>query len=352
MYCDEEIINVYLGQPKYQDKGNCFFDCFCDMMLHITQSYRLILECENYYISIQADGIVKSEKDGDISSIEKDSECIESYYHIFEDEPEEAPIVEYEFTLFTGEKIIAINALEKGYSIQFTDFTLKVIPYKEEEKFPYFIPASYSKVLGAERLIRKCTCGGNGVLAIDNVSDYCIRCDKCHLGTGSSMCAIDVIEEWNNAVGLFQMDDYPVESFNKCCFGTIEYIAIRARYQLFDDNTLECESVIAKIDGKLFKIGSCYVGQGNYDFSFEKLSNYNPEMWPRKIVSSKTNPIRFIRKETELNQFPVLRFAIGERPLLITADNIGLTVGLSHWDCDGNWLEYENNRLLNDDLEN
>lgn len=349
MYCNEVISNVYLGRPEYSKNGDCFLDCYCDMALHITPDYRLIFECDSYYISLQTDGVYKTDKVGDISSIEKESEWIESYYHT-EDDEEDEPWVEYEFTLFNGERIVEVKTDEKGYTVQFTDFNLKVIPYSENEESFRFIPAPYSKVLGTEHLINKCSCGGTGVLEIDFVNDYGVRCDKCHKGTSATMLAIDAIEEWNQATDLlYQIGDYPAEAFQKCCYVKVEYIAIRNFYHEYDDNLLDCESIIVKVNDKLFEIGSTYSGQGTYDFSFEELSDFNTAGWPRKIASTETEPINFIRKETEPNRFHVLRFEIGSRPLLITAEKDGLTVGLSHWDNDGKWIEYENNKLPNNE---
>lgn len=45
-----------------------------------------------------------------------------------------------------------------------------------------------------------------------------------------------------------------------------------------------------------------------------------------------------------------MRFQIGARPILATADDDGLlTIGISHWGVDDDELEFENNNLLNDD---
>ena len=348
LYCGEEIRQVYLGQPKYSETGDCFLDCYCDLALYITPNYRIILECNSCFISLQTDGVHKINKSGGISDLEKENEWIESYYHI-EDDPEDSPWVDYEFTLFTGERIVDVSICKNGYDVQFTDFKLKVVPYPAGSDVFRFVPAAYSKVLGTERLINKCSCGGTGILVIDFVYDYGIRCDRCHKGTSAATCAIDAIEEWKHAPdSLYQIGEYPAEAFQKCCFGKIDYIAIAKWYHEYDDNLLDCDTIIIKVNDKLFEIGSCYSGQRNYDFSVEEFSDFNTELWPRKIVSTPEEPIRFIRKETEPDSFPVLRFEIGYRPLLVTANETNLTVGLSHWDAEGNWVEFENNCLLND----
>ena len=55
------------------------------------------------------------------------------------------------------------------------------------------------------------------------------------------------------------------------------------------------------------------------------------------------------RKEEEEKASRALRFQVGHRPILVIAyENKWLTVGLSHWDINDEWIEYENNNLLND----
>ena len=54
----------------------------------------------------------------------------------------------------------------------------------------------------------------------------------------------------------------------------------------------------------------------------------------------------FFGFDDENRKYPVLRFLFGDRRLLITADDI-LMVGLTHWGINGEWIEYENNIMLN-----
>ena len=328
MYCDEVIKKVYLGQPKYDSKGNYFLDCYFDMAIHITPEYRLIFECDSCYFSLQTDGLHKIEKTGDVSSIEKEGEWIESFYQE-EDDPEEAPWVEYEYTLFSGEKIVDIEHCGKDFIVRFADFQLKVITYSTGEEIFSFYPAAYSNVLGSERLIKKCSCGGTGRLDIDFVSDYGIRCDKCHKGTKASMCAIDAIEDWNDGTNLFEIGDYPVESFKKHCFGKIEFIAIEEWYTVLEDNSIDCRSIILKVDDKLFEIKSNYSGQGQYDFYFEELSSFNPSLWPKIFNATEIEPIKFIQRETDPDGMSILRFEIGNGSLLILANKTRLKIDVA-----------------------
>ena len=126
----------------------------------------------------------------------------------------------------------------------------------------------------------------------------------------------------------------------------INYIGIYELDWIIDDNQLDCEGIIIAFEDKQYLIQSKSIGEDDYEFFYyEFTGNYES----RKILSSTTEQIHFIRKEEEKEAFRVLRFQIGERPILVTADDDGLlTIGISHWDINDNWLEFDNNYLLND----
>ena len=126
----------------------------------------------------------------------------------------------------------------------------------------------------------------------------------------------------------------------------IEYIGIYKLDWLIDDNQLDCEGIIVAFSDKLYLIKSLSIGEDDYEFFYYEFSQaYDC----RKILSSDKEPIYFVRKEEEEDSFRVLRFQIGNRPILATAVADGLlTIGISHWDVNDKWLDFENNNLLND----
>ena len=126
----------------------------------------------------------------------------------------------------------------------------------------------------------------------------------------------------------------------------IEYIGIYKLDWLIDDNQLDCEGIIVAFSDKLYLIKSLSIGEDDYEFFYYEFSQaYDC----RKILSSDKEPIYFVRKEEEEDSFRVLRFQIGNRPILATAVADGLlTIGISHWDVIDKWLDFENNNLLND----
>lgn len=126
----------------------------------------------------------------------------------------------------------------------------------------------------------------------------------------------------------------------------IEYIGIYELDWLTDDNQLDCEGIIVSFTDKQYLIKSLPISEDDYGFCYYEIPQASN---CRKILSSSDEPVYFVRKEEEDDSFRMLRFQIGNRPILVTATDDGfLTVGISHWDTNGEWLDFENNTLLND----
>lgn len=241
-----------------------------------------------------------------------------------DDDPKDAPWVEYEYTLFAGEKIRSVEKEQDLYRILFSDFTLTVIPYSNDEEVPRFYPAPYSKVLGTERLIKKCSCGGTGILDIDIVNDFGIRCDKCHKGTSANPCACDAIDEWNEIESLPIIGDYPKEEFERYRGKNICYIAVRKMYINQIGFPRSCDTIIMEIEDKKFEIGSCYCGHGLYDFTIEEVCDFNTEMWPYKI-EAQSGKIRLI-KEERMNGKKRMIFDIDREKLTVISEEDHLII--------------------------
>lgn len=348
MFCNEIVEKAYCGQPKYQSEGNVCLDCYFDMALYITKGYREILETEHYYISIQHDGVVLLDKMGPISTIEGPNEWIDSHLHLDDDDPEDTPWTDYEWTLFVGEKLESVTKVGNNYSLKFSDFELELVP-QDVDNYWFVRPYEYCKVIGTERLIKPCICGGKGILDLDLVFDYGVRCERCHRGTCANPCACDAIDEWNTSEDLPIIGDYPEELFEKHCDEQIDYIAIHEHYKWNGKSCLECESIMVSIGGRIFNIGCRFAGYEKYDFEFGECTDYNHSVWPRWIRSTAEEPIRFERREYNHNT-ATLRFLIGNRQLLVTANCERLLVGISHKDNNGRHVEFSNNQLFNDGL--
>ena len=324
MFCNETIEKVYLGQPEYHDEGNYFLDCYYDMTVHLCGQYRLILETASFFLSLESSGVIKLDKTGPIDSIAHDGEWIDPCIHV--DEGFDDAWVDYESTLFVGERLLSVTEIDSGYLLTFDDFELKLLPHLTDNDFPYYPPHSYSRVYGTERLIKKCSCGGTGELILDFVSDYGIRCNKCHRGTSANPCACDAIDEWNSIDELPQIGDYPEEQFKNLCHEPVEYIVIERFYQELENDALCCRSIIAKFGEQKFVISSRYAGRRKNDFCFETCTSFNPEIWPQKISAVKNGPISLIEKGCPSGQVPLLIFRVGEHTLTISAENANLVI--------------------------
>lgn len=136
------------------------------------------------------------------------------------------------------------------------------------------------------------------------------------------------------------------QEFLSLAVNPIVYIGIYELNWLMDDNLLDCEGIIIAFKDRKILISSKKIDEDDFDFIYY---DFQQEYECRKILSSFEEPIHFIRKESEENSYRYLRFQIGNRPILVTAyEDEWIDVGLSHWDINDEWLEFENNHLLND----
>ena len=204
IFCDEIIVAAYRGTGKYDDMDDAasFLDCYHDLAYHVTKGERIVLETEHFYISLDSDGVSKSKKTSAIKEFERPGEWLDSFIHPIDGEPD---WVDYEATLFIGERLLQVEMIETYYLLKFDNFKLKIIPHIHSKEVPGLDNdnSSYFYVYGAERhIIRKCGCGGEGELVLDFVSDYIVRCKKCKKSTWAQMNARDAIEEWNDGYTL------------------------------------------------------------------------------------------------------------------------------------------------------
>lgn len=200
MLCNEKVLKVYMGNVEYDGvcSHNAFLDCYHDIVYHCTDGYRLVLETENYAISLCKNGVVKQSKN---ELIERENEWLQNGIEYFEDG--EAPWVHFETTLFVGERLLSLTKDNDIYLLEFDDFILKIIPHEYGDSIDGLHNQdhwSYNYVLGCNRhLTSKCPyCNGDGEILLDFVSDYIVRCKECKKSTWAEMNLIDAITDWNN----------------------------------------------------------------------------------------------------------------------------------------------------------
>ena len=205
MFCDEKIINVFLGQNEYDDieGANCWFDCFHDIAFHTASGYRLILETDNHMISLGADGVIIQSKD---AFQPYNNEWLKETVHIWEEETENGiernTIVDMENTLLVGQRLCYVKNCNGSFILKFDDFEMKLISYNLGDDIPSLRNAdhwSYNYVLGFDKFLKtRCPlCGGEGEVLLDFVSDFIVRCKNCKNSTWAEMEIRYAIENWN-----------------------------------------------------------------------------------------------------------------------------------------------------------
>ena len=142
------------------------------------------------------------------------------------------------------------------------------------------------------------------------------------------------------------LKEIPQSEFLKRANEYVHQIEIVDLNWLMDDNLLDCGGIVVSFDDAKILIESRKKSDDEYGFVYYEYSPCDREILDKKIVSTEDEKITFFGFDDENRKYPVLRFLFGDRRLLITADDI-LMVGLTHWGINGEWIEYENNIMLN-----
>ena len=216
IFCDEPIIAGYHGERKYDDidGANAWFDFYHDIAYHTTEGHRIVLETEHFYISISHNGVAKTLKNCSIQEFEQDGEWLDPFIHDLDDE--DLPWVDYQSTLFVGERLLDTKKTDNYYLLTFDNFNFKLIPHELNDKdFPSLHRKNhwaYNYVLGAKQHItNQCSCGGEGELLLDFVCDYVVRCKNCKKSTWAEMQACQAIDNWNKGEIQCDLSDIIIE---------------------------------------------------------------------------------------------------------------------------------------------
>ena len=208
MFCSEPVIRVYKGREEAAyPQGNSFFDCYHGISYHVTKGCRIVLETDHYFISLEATGVAIDAKTTTIEDYERPGEWLDSSIH---DTP---PFVDYEQTLFSGERLIKVSEQNGQFLLAFDDFSMHIVPHVSGDDVPGLWHRDNLRVYGCDRLLKKaCSCGGHGELFLDHVNDYFVRCAKCKKATWSQMDVQDAIDEWNGGFLNWDSNNITIEN--------------------------------------------------------------------------------------------------------------------------------------------
>lgn len=340
MYNPWKIIKVWDVSLRDEQLGDndAYFTVSPFVEYKTNGGFWILFQTEHNYISLGKDGVQTydnppfSDEDYDICEVDGD----------YEDDYIEG----METTLFVGERLVEVIQEEKRFRLIFDDFEMFLVP-EESDRFWYEENAEDVPISAFNRHIkRKCACGGQGELMIDFVSDFYIRCNKCHKSTWATYEVKSVIDDWNEGETETEIE-LSRERFMALLDNDVNYIALDEHSICYDDNMWDSSSLIISIGNSLFKLESQRIGDDKYDFEYHELSDYNKSMWPNLVVPTSEQGIRFVCFEEEPDSFKVMRLVDGIRPILLTVDESGITIGVSHWGTDGQDIEFENNILIN-----
>lgn len=149
VFCDDPVIRVYEGSMFDHMRCDAVFNCYCGIAYHCTRGFRMILETQHELISLGADGVERQVR-VPIEQIEKPGEQIEA----FGDGSVGTMGIDYEYTLFAGQRLRSVKRCEDGtYALCFDDFCMSVVPHEHVDEIDAFCKEDHAwyRVYGCEK---------------------------------------------------------------------------------------------------------------------------------------------------------------------------------------------------------
>lgn len=330
MFCDEPILHVY-QRMYYEDKKQPWHNAILRLTgsfeYHATEGYWLVFQTEHFVISLGHDGV-------------QVYTCMDDFCP--EDELDPLSGLEgwttTEETVFVGERIHSVNREDHCRTVIFDHFSLKLYGYNEDtgaaiNRYNNSTHDHIPLAVGSHLLNRRCTCGGEGEIFLDFVSDYLVRCKTCHASTWASMCLINAIEAWNSGETPTHLDTSEERFFAKVREQPIRYIALEDRrlWHATEQSREACRAVIA-FDDTYFLIESRVNGEEKSTFDYCHCSDYNKSLFSHTIVPRRGH-IQFLKANDSLGE--CLYFLTDNTILTVTPFDTFLIVASTESDPDG-----------------
>ena len=325
MILNEPIIKTFELQYKedlLQDWHNAYIHATGAFEYHVTEGYWMLLETENYYVTIGYDGVKKYEK-----PYVFDENKFEWWYNGDEE------WTDYKDTLLEGQKIHSIEACDGYQTIYFDAFKLNLYVYGSDDEFNVntgtFGDGKNVMAVGSH-LLKKCSCGGNAEILCDERSDFAARCSTCHKATYFDMILKERIDAWNNGDSPCIIDTgYETLKDLLAKAKGIKNLALSSEsrgFETMDETSCDCANIMIAFDESYFLLSSQKTDGYNFDFTGSTISDYNREFWANVIKPMEN--ISFIREEQDYEGRKILRFRLDDVDLLIEATCWGLSVSL------------------------
>ena len=195
MFCEEMINKVYTiekYESQYEHNKNAFLSFSPELEWHVTEGYWLGFETDNHFLLAGYDGVKILDSKEDLPADEYDVYSDDDFFGYESTET----------TIFKGERILDVAEAKNKYIIHLDHFDMTIFVYHD-----YFDCSCGENVniqiKAAEHCVkRKCSCGGTAEVVLDFVSDFGVRCKKCHLSTYHTYVLQSVIDDWEKEVDL------------------------------------------------------------------------------------------------------------------------------------------------------
>lgn len=340
MFCQEPIIKVMhleikeALQPKWY---NSLLQITHSFEYHTTDGLWILLETENFYITIGYDGVIKYEKPYqfpldkfDINNAgDGETSC-------------------YQEMVFVGQHICEVTTIANVITVCFDNFNLKLYTYTEKDE-KWFEGRGFTHgdeiVPIGTHLLKNCSCGGQPEIYLDGVDDFFIRCKKCHKSTYADMWFKVCADAWNKSnTPITALTD--TEYFDQTVKQQqIKRILVSNRHlEPCEDDSCWAEEIIIEFETVRIAVQNSCLGEEKSKLCFSyNITGYNAEIYDH-IICPRVKELKYIDKYDVYGREEML-FELDDTKLTISANGQELFLSLAEsW--ENNFVEAKRKKLF------
>lgn len=332
MFCNEPIIKILYANILSNGTQTHDFVFSPVLEMRLVKDAFFIMQTENHYI-VAGNGKVKLTDN--ISRFEqRPYDLYEADYNLDDDHHEAI-----ETTILRGRKLSCVTFCDRYTELDFEGLTLKMYllerVYWEQNTWFYPIPGTADK-------LKKCRCGGEATLYLDEAGDFYAYCPKCKRATWPDMDPAEAVHDWNHNTGNIHISDWIKPGFWENENIPVDFIYFDRYPTIYDVDLFDFMEMTVSINNHAYRVEVVRTGEDVYDFAQKEFNPFEPDDNPYVLKTSKAEPLAFVRKTTTEYGTNMLLFKKGTKPILITADyDYQLTVGFAAEDENGNEVKCE-----------